>query len=224
MEAVYINLSTTDHKADFKTELDGTANIVRALDDRKDMAIIKISGLGVRRTDGWWPDVDQKFEAENIIKESDHPYIIFRPTWFFESLPLFIRKKKLVLFGRLPHPLNWIAGDDLGRMVVEALRKNIVNRTFNVQGINALTLDEAAERFTKVYDPEIKVTHMPLTVLRLAGIFNPGAKELYRLFRYYSKNAEEVKSEETWTELYRPRMTVEEYVDYMRRTGDIPKK
>ena len=38
VDAVYINLSTRNHKASFKTELDGTRNIVQALDISKNLS------------------------------------------------------------------------------------------------------------------------------------------------------------------------------------------
>ncbi|MEW5925501.1 MAG: NAD(P)H-binding protein, partial [Candidatus Zixiibacteriota bacterium] len=223
-DIVYLSLATERHKAAFRPELDGTKNVIEALSDRDDIVISKLSALGVKPTNGWWLDVDQKCEAEELIKGSGHPYIIFRPSWFHESLPLFIQKNRLAIMGRPPHPVYWISGDDYGRMVAEAFRKNLINRTFNAQGTIPMTFDEAAEQFIRAYKPEMKIIHIPLFVLKISGLFNPQLKELSKLFSYYKTYAEKIESESAWEALYRPRMTVAEYVEYMQRTGDIPSK
>ncbi|PKK83779.1 MAG: hypothetical protein CVT49_07105 [candidate division Zixibacteria bacterium HGW-Zixibacteria-1] len=223
-DIVYLNLATLRHKAAFRPELDGTKNVIEALADRDDIVISKLSGLGVRPTDGWWLDADQKYEAEELIKGSGHPYIIFRPSWFHESLPLFVQGNRLAIMGRPPHPIYWIAGDDYGRMVAEAFRKNLVNRTFNAQGSTPLTFDQAAEKFILAYKSAMKIIHIPLFVLKAGGLFKPQFKDLSKLFEYCTKYAEKLESESDWNELYRPRMTVEEYVEYMLRTGDVPSK
>ena len=58
-----------------------------------------------------------------------------------------------MLFGRKWYPLHWTAGDDYAKMVGQAFRKNITNRTFNVQGLEPLDYGEALSRFLKLYDP-----------------------------------------------------------------------
>jgi len=189
---VYLNLATERHKAAFRPELDGAKNVIEALAGRDDVVISKLSALGVQPTDGWWLDTDQKYEAEELLKGSGFPYIIFRPTWFYESLPLFIAGKRLAIMGKLPHPIYWLSGDDYGRIVAEAFRKNLVNRTFNAQGVNPLTFEEAAGRFIRAYRPELKVSHIPLLVLKLGGIFKPQMKSLLRLFQYYGEHEEQL--------------------------------
>lgn len=223
-DIVYLNLATIHHKAAFRPELDGTKNVIEALNDRNEVVISKLSALGVKPTNGWWLDVDQKCEAEELIKGSGHPYIIFRPSWFLESLPLFVRKNRLAIMGRPPHPVYWISGDDYARMVAEAFRKNLINRIFNAQGTIPMTFDEAAEQFVRAYKSDMKITHIPLLVLKMGGLFNPQLKELAKLMSYYTTHAEKLEGESAWDELYRPRMTVAEYVEYMLRTGDIPSK
>ncbi|RKX28740.1 MAG: hypothetical protein DRP46_08190 [Candidatus Zixiibacteriota bacterium] len=223
-DIVYLSLATERHKAEFRPELDGTKNVIEALSDRDNIIISKLSAMGVKPTGGWWLDADQKYEAEELIKGSGHPYLIFRPTWFFESLPLFIQGKKLAIMGKPPHPTYWISGDDYGRMVAEAFRKGLTDRTFNAQGTVPMTFDEAAKLFINAYRPELKITHIPLLVLRAAGLFNQQMKTLLRLFQFCRDHAEQPESDDAWEELYRPRMTVGEYVEYMLRTGDIPSK
>ncbi len=224
MEAVYLNLETPNHKSPFRPDLDGVRNVIVAIKEQPDVLIAKIAGLGLRHTDGWWPNSDLKFEAEALIKASGHPYLLFHPTWFMESLPLFIRGKQAMLFGRKWHPLYWIAGDDYAKMVGQAFRKNITNRTFNVQGLEPFDYDEALDRFIKLYAPEVKIVHIPLLILALLGIFVPVAHDFHRLFYMASKEKQEFQSQPTWDELHKPQMKIEDYYNYLKATGDIPKK
>ena len=224
MEAVYLNLETPDPKAPFRPDLDGSRNVVAALRERPDVVIAKISGLGLRHTDGWWPSSDLKFEAEELIKASGHPYLFFHPTWFMESLPLLIRGKRATLFGRKWYPKYWIAGDDYAKMVAQAFAKDVQNRTFVVQGPEALDYDEALSRFIALYSPGVKVAHVPLLVLQALGVFVPVAKDFHRLFHIAATEKEELQSRQTWDELYQPQMKIEDYCEYIKATGDIPKK
>ena len=223
-DAVYLNLATYSHKADFKPELDGTLHVIEALTDNKNVLIAKISALGAA-PDRSWPDADQKYTAEEAIRNSGHPYLLFRPTSFMESLPLFIRYKWLLFFGRQANPRYWIAGDDFGRQVAAAFRKeNCRNRTFNIQGCEPLTFREASLRFTRAFDPGIRVVSLPFWPLKLAVFFKLARTDVVKVMEYTDSNPERLQSEETWKELGRPQMTIEGYANYIRETGDLPTK
>ncbi len=223
VDAVYINLATENHRAGFRTELDGTKNVLKALGGRREVLVAKLSTLRCQRT-GWWLDMDQKFEAEEAIRSSGHPYLIFRPSWFYESLPLFVRKGTLIRFGPDFLPLYWIAGDDYARQVTEAFRQGRRDRVYEVQGPEPLGFDEAARRFIAAYDPSIRLRHMPLWPMRLAAMFQPQFHTLVQLSDWCSTHREENWSEETWADLGRPEMTVEDYAEYIKATGDWPSK
>ncbi len=223
-DAVYINLDSKRYKKGFRAEIDGTLNVIKALSDNKNIVLSKLSALGVQNTDGWWLDADQKYEAEEALKNSGHPYIIFRPTWFTESLPLFMQGNKFLLPGKPEHPLYWLSGDDYGRMVAEAFRKEKTDRTFNAQGLVPLSFEEAAKQFVEAYRSEMKIKFIPLFFLKVAGLFNEKGKSFYRLMQYCTDHKETMVSDESFDELYKPRMTIKEYVEYMLSTGDIPSK
>lgn len=223
-DAVYLNLATYDHEAGFRPELDGTHHVIEALKSSKIMPITKISAMGTAKNSSW-PDAFQKYQAEEAIKASGHPFLIFRPTAFMESLPLFIRQKFLLYFGRQPHPRYWIAGDDFGRQVASALaRGDFQNRIFNVQGCEPLTLKEAGLRFARAYDSRLKVLSIPVWILRIAVLLRVARSDVVKVMEYTGSTPEPQQSEETWKELGRPRMTIEDYVDYISETGDLPTK
>lgn len=224
VDAVYLNLESPNPKADFRPELDGTRLVVQALQSRPQVLLAKISAIELGPEIDW-PYARQKRESEEVLEQSGHPYLIFRPTWLMESLPLFVRGKRLTIPGKPPHPLYWVAGDDMARWVVGALRSEPWhNRTITVQGPEPLTFDEAARRFVAAWDPGIKVTHFPLWPLALAGCFKAEIGNFVTLMRLTSAFAEEFQSKEVWDALGPPQLKIEGYADYVRATGDFPKK
>jgi uncharacterized protein YbjT (DUF2867 family) len=223
MEVVYLNLATHYHRARFRPELDGTRNTLVALGERKEILIAKISALGLRPGIAW-ADAAQKYEAEEEIKRSGHPHLLLRPSWFMESLPLFHSNGKFILFGRLPHAVRWIAGDDLGAALAAALKKGLADRTFNLQGPEDLTFDQAAARYLAAVEPAARIIRFPLWPLRLGAPFHPPLKDFVRLMDYTAGQREEFASQETWDELGAPRLKIEDYAAYMKRSGDRPSK
>merc|ERR1712232_365959 len=228
MDAVYLNIDTPNPKASFTQDVDGTKNVVQALKDQKDVLIIKLGAHGIKNTNGWWLHVDLMVEAENIIKKSGNPYLFFHPTWFMESLPVFAKDNdSATVFGKKWYPMHWIAGDDYAKMVGEALKKDIENKTYNVQGPEALDFDEAAKRFLKAGgNKDAPVYHIPIAVLYFVGFFSSVANELYYLFRNASMEEFNAvfEAQDTWDELYEPKMKIEDYYDYMKSCNDIPSK
>ena len=224
VEVVYINLATTNPKEDiFRAELHGTLNVLKALKGDKDTVIAKLTGLSTLQ-DKLFPDVKDKLRADEAIKNSGNPYLLFPASWFMESLPLLINKGKFTIFGKQPHPVHWISADDYGKMLAIAVRKGYTNKIFPVQGTSPMTFDEAAEKFVAAFDKNIEITHKPLWMLKIAGMFKPQLSSIYHLMRHYNKYPEIKHSDEAWKVLYKPQMTIEGYVEYMKKTGDVPSK
>lgn len=225
MEAVFLNLASNNPKLPFNPELDGTRNVIEALKDHKEILLAKVSSLGVMDTHGDWLDADTKFKTEKMIRESGHPYLIFRPTWFMESLPIFMKDRQYFLFVKKSNPLHWIAGDDFARQAIKAVEnESLWNEVYNLQGQESLTFQDAAKRFIQAYDQGIKIKYVPLPLLGMVGWFNPPVKEFYKLMKYTMKMDPELKSEKTWELLGKPTMSIEDYVEYIRKTGDLPSK
>ncbi len=212
IDAVYLNLSTDNPKAVFKAELDGTKNVIKALTDKPEVLIAKISGMSCYKApDKLWLDAQQKYEAEAEIIKSGHPYLIFRPTWFMESLHLMVEKGKFRILGD-PQPLYWIAGDDYAKMVTSAFRKGIKNKIYAVQGKEALSMRQAAQKYVEVIDKSIKIVRIPLWMVKIISWFKPEMSTIYHLVKEITENPEKFISKEAWEELYEPKITVEEFV------------
>lgn len=65
-------------------------------------------------------DNHAKLLAEGHIRASGIPYRIFRPSWFLETLPLFIQGDKMSLLGKVDHPQAWLTVQDFAPLVVAA--------------------------------------------------------------------------------------------------------
>ena len=112
-DAVHISVSTPDERK-------STEAIVNMAKEKQVKGISMISGCTVRQENRWFKFTDNKFLAEQLILNSGIPYLIFRPTWFFESLELMVRQGRAIIPGRQPNPYHWVAAEDLGRMVANA--------------------------------------------------------------------------------------------------------
>ena len=211
IEAVYLNLSTGDPSADFRPELDGTMNVIKALEGDKHILLLKISGLSAYNTEKKiWPDAEQKGQAEEAIVNSGHPYVIFRPTWFMESLLLMERNGKFTSIGS-PAPLYWIAAEDYARMVTAALQKGIENKIYAVQGREAMTFLEAGKIFFSMHKPEVKYGSVPLWLFKFITRNKPGLRTVYYLMKFLQDYPEKLIAEDTWQELCEPELTIEEW-------------
>jgi copper chaperone CopZ len=177
VSAVYISLATKNHKAPFKTELDGTKQIVQALKRQKDIVIAKLSEIDVAPT-SLFVDGVHKYRAEEEIKNSGHPYIIFDQPGLW-ILAFICQKQQVSALWQANQSSildSWAGLCPYGVQCFQKIR-SVQNRIFNIQGSEPLTFEEAAQRFINAYQPTLKITHVPLWVLK----FLPASVQL-RLF------------------------------------------
>jgi uncharacterized protein YbjT (DUF2867 family) len=212
MDAVYINLpEIADPNADFIPEIHGTQAILETAPPN--MLILKLSQMDAKETPNYH-NLTFKFRAEAMIRASGLPYIIFQPTWFMDSLPLILTHgKSVMLVGEQPSPLYWIAGEDLGRQVVSAIRQHdaVKNRTFTIQGLEPLTFSQVGKRYADAMG--LRVTTLPLWGMRLAGVFSQQYKSDYQLMAYYNRHVETFTSHDTWDCLGKPTITLDRFIE-----------
>jgi len=153
--------------------------------------ITYISGSTVCEKNSWFPMIKEKLDAEKMIKASGIPYVIFRPTWPFEQLPRFVRDGRATVFGKQPAFIHWYAREDLGRMIAASFNcEKCSGKTLFIHGPEALTMQEAMERYIKHVHPEItSVSSMPIWILKLIAIMtrNSMLKYVANLMRYFNK-------------------------------------
>jgi len=149
-DSVHITLSKLDESA-------AVERILKAAKEHNIKLISYVSGSTVSiENSSKLSFIDAKYKSEQLIKGSGIPYLILRPTWFMESLPMMIQNGKANVMGKQPNKYRWIASKDFGKLLVNGYQNtNNFNQEFNTFGPEALTLNEALEKYIKVKHPEI---------------------------------------------------------------------
>lgn len=221
IEGVYLNLSSPSAPHPFDPVRDGTRTVVEAVRQSAVRRIGIITSQGVcPEAESWW-NIACKARAEEAVRSSGISYTIFRPTWFMESLPLMVQGRR-VLVPRMPGvELFWIAGDDYGRQVAAAFRSDTAeNKTYVIQGPEALSFDGAVRRFVTAYDPALRIKHVPLGILRVGGWFNSELRFLRALMIFTRDHHLGFHATAAWRELGEPVMRIEDYVRYAREHAE----
>ncbi len=207
-DAVHINLSKVN-------EYEAVRNITTAAGQKGIKLISYISGCTVSEENRWFPMIDNKFRAEQTIMNSGIPYIIVRPTWFFESLDLMVRNGKAMIIGKQPIPWRWIAADDYGRMLANAYRTpQALNRTLNIYGDRPFTMKEVLVKYCRLLYPDIKVSSAPVFLLKTIAALSGKMelKQVVSMFAYFEKVKEPGNADATNALLGKPEITFDKWL------------
>ena len=209
-DAIHISISKVD-------EAKATQAIVDVAKQKKIKLISIISGCTVSNNNRWFDMIDKKYQAEQSIINSGIPYIIFRPTWFFESLDLMLRNGKAVLIGKQPNSYHWVAADDYAQQLVCAYQKDTAwNNVFYVFGPEPHLMKDLLEIYCKSCYPEIKkVQSIPLLLMKIIALLS-GKKELksaVSMFAYFEKVKEMGNADETNILLGKPQTTFKKWLE-----------
>jgi len=204
----------------FNPDRDGLANLVKVVAGRPGARVLYVASLLQDHNPHDWWVLRHKAEATSMLERSAVPHTIFKPSNFFENLPQRnLRGRSIGLIGKPRHRNWWIAAEDFGRQVeahVAALPARsepaAPNRTFVVQGPEAMTYEEAARRFAAAYSRErLKVSHAPVPIFRLLGAFVPELKYALEISQAINHSPEAFMAQPTWDELGRPSTTIEQF-------------
>lgn len=208
-EAIHISLSTENEGL-------ATKNIVDVAKKTGIKLISKVSGCTVAEENRWFSMIENKYQAEQSIISSGIPYMIFRPSWFFETLSLMIREGKAMMLGKQQNPSHWIAAEDFARMVVSAyINPDAKNRIFFVFGQEQYLMRDLLEKYCRARYPGIKkVSVIPIWMAKFMAILtgNKGLREAASLFGYFKKVKELGNPDETNNLLGKPTTTFENWV------------
>jgi len=208
-DAIYITLSKLDEGA--------AVNAIVDVAKTKQIKLIGlVSGATVKEENRWFWMIENKYKAEQAIVQSSIPYIIFRPTWFMESLSLMVRDGKAMLIGKQPNPSHWLAADDFGRMVATAFQKTIVqNKIFYCYGPEKFLMKDVLEKYCAEVHPEIKkVSTIPIVMMKFIA-FLTGKKEMKMaasMFAYFERVGETASNKETNEILGKPEITFDQWL------------
>ncbi len=166
----------------------------RALIDRAKGAgvqhIVYTSVLGaspVHPIDFW----RTKARVERHLRESGIGYTIIRPTSFMETHAYMligksvIEGKRVMLTGKGSNPRNFVAAEDVAKVVVGALRiPSLRGDTIEVGGPENLTTHQVVKIFEKVSGRRARVRHVPAAVIRgMARVMKPMHPGVSRIMR-----------------------------------------
>jgi len=186
-DAIHISISNTD-------DVSATEAILRSARSHSVKMISLVSGCTVSEENRWFSFIDKKFRAEQMLIQSGIPYFIFRPTWFFESLEMMVRKGKATILGKQPGLFHWVAADDFARMVATAYgTEGTENRIYYVYGPEPYRMKELLEWYCKEIHPDIdKVSEAPIPLLKLIAFLtrNRTLGFASSLFSYFQKVGE----------------------------------
>lgn len=96
------------------------------------------------------------------LKQSGLEYSIIRPNGFFSDMKDFLamaKGGKVYLFGGGTLKLNPIHGEDLAKVVLDAVDQN--KNEINVGGPDILSQNDIAELALKAYSKPVKIIHLP---------------------------------------------------------------
>lgn len=215
-DAVYINISTTytDKENEFNPEKDGLDNIIFALKNSPVKQVAFLSSFLARNYNGDWWVMNAKKQGINKIKNCGIPYTIFYPSNFMDNFNGGMKDgKKINTIGQSTEKAWWIAGEDFGRQVANALKiEKSLNREYSVQGLEPMTLMEAATIFANNYSKEkLKVANLPMGMAKFLALFIKPLKFVVPLMDIINNNKETFESQKTWDELGKPSIALSEY-------------
>ncbi|MEZ5019968.1 MAG: NAD(P)H-binding protein [Bacteroidales bacterium] len=208
-DAVHISISTDD-------DVRAVTGIVEMAKKKEIRYISLISGCTVSEENRWFKFIDDKMKIEQMVKQSGLSWFIFRPTWFFESLGMFVRNGKASVLGRLTDRYHWVAADDMGKMVAEAYSTpGAEDRVYFVYGPERYTMKEMLGKYCGALHPEIKtVNETPLLPLKIIAFLtrNRKLKFAVSLFGYFEKVKEPEVPEADLALLGRPATDFDSWV------------
>lgn len=214
-QAVHINL---DGGADPDLERRGVQNTVRAAQKVGVRRVSYISGATVSVENTGYAGTKAKFEAEAAIRASGLEYAIFKPTFFMETLPRFVRDGRASILGSQPNPLRWVAAADYARMAAKSFEIPNLKKEFYVYGPQAMTMKEALQAYCDAIHPGLKAGSLPFW---LAGVLAmmPGAESLKTaipFFRYMERVREGGSPEEANALLGAPTTTLQTWLQGLK--------
>lgn len=226
-EYLYLNLSTltTNIKAEFATEREGVANILRAINKNKIKQIIAISGLGAFDNVSspsrfeFIPNIIRK-QGHRLIKESGIPHTLLHCSWFADSFVFYRRKNIYSIIGSTENPIYFTNCYDYTIHLTNAIgNPNAFYKEFPIQGKIGYTHPEAAKKFLKLFSESTKINVLPGWLVGILSIFIEEMKFVKHMSDYSFASKEEFLAEEceTFKILGQPTLDLTRYAQKVKQ-------
>ncbi len=198
-------------------ELEMVKNVLQVAGALGVNRISYVSGTSVREENSWFPMVGWKLQAEKLIQAAGIKYTVFKPTWFMEVIPNFVKNRIAVCFGHGEIRIHFLAVSDFAAMVAKAFTiDETQDQSFRILGPEAISLYEAIDRCRATLHPHIKkVTTMPLWVAKLAATVkrSPETGFAVDLVRYFEQVQEGEMQPEAARLLGKPETTLDRWLE-----------
>ena len=227
IDAIYTSLPNrmTMTRPAWDPDVEGVKNIIAVAKEAGVQRLLKLSAMGVGEDRANWWVADAKAQIEDVIRESGLQYTIFRPTWFMESLPLFGLGPHMFVLPAPKKPLYWLAGEDYGKQVCAALRsREAINQTYLCQGADPLSMKDACTTFAEQVGKRFVLTPIPQPAVWLGAKVAPPMHYLKHLLDMTYNHVVNIPKDVNGMDLYRPRITVEQFAADLSQTTDWPNK
>jgi uncharacterized protein YbjT (DUF2867 family) len=206
----------------FRVEHNGVENVANAAAQAGVRHIISVSGANVNADESAY-FVRSKYLGEQALLECPVPATILRCSWFMESLPMMIRGPLAAIVGRQPHPIHFIAFNDLVRMVAKVFETpESGNKRLEAYGPETLLVHQALKKYCREFAPWAIVVHMPLWFFGIfARIAGGQFLFLHDLMALTNRSPEPADSGEAARLLGPNAMTLDEWLAGLSRSGSI---
>ena len=188
---IYISLKGGPTAADYvQIELQGSKNIYEAA---KNSGIKKIIQQSEARADEKHTNFvisRVKYEAQKILEDSGHNFIVLKPTWFCESLPLTIQANKAILIGSGRQSFFFLAAADYANIVGQCIETDKADRkALTIFGPEPMPIPEAMRRFLEIAHPDVAIDRLPVWMARAVSIFtvDKSLKMAIKMMAFYDK-------------------------------------
>jgi uncharacterized protein YbjT (DUF2867 family) len=174
-----------------------------------------VSATSVCEENRWFEIVDVKARAEELLRRSGIPHMVFRPTWVMEVLHNFVKADRAaVILGRNPPELHFFAAADFGRMVASAFEDDrALGKRLYIHGPEGITLPDALERFFRGCHPDLKVVRLKLWQARWIARLTGRMDFVSRLIAFFDRVGELGDPAEANALVGAPSTTLSEWIE-----------
>ena len=224
-ETIYLNLNTTNwnENALFQPEREGIINVIDVSKTLEVKHIMQIVGIDSSHPEFATKGMEYKTNrirkpAMDYLKNSGIPYTYFHCSVFLDSFPTFIQGEDFGIIGNHQHPVFFTNTSDLAENISNAINNTkSYNQSFTIQGTEGISFPEAAKRFVRIYNSNIKVSEYPMETIKHIGL---PSKEyevfMEHMLTYVEQLKEEQVSQPTWEILGKPQFTIEKFAETLK--------
>ena len=206
----------------FQVEYEGVKNVIEIVEKENIQRLTYISGMGVNNANLHYPSERAKFMVEELLQKSSFSYTVFKPGFFMETLPQFVMKDKALMLGKQPHLFRLIAAHDLMRNISASYQMEAAsNKVYYVFGNRPYLLEDALKQYIDKFHSGIKISVMPLGIMKSLNRFFMGGKltRVLGIMTLMQEKGEEGDPTEYFRLFGEHPTTFEQWLDFRKNEG-----